>query len=75
MGDDAQMSEAPHWFERLKYPVEDPYYIAKVVRANKCPQCGTDLDTGWECTNYRDCGYDAISIYSWLAAEGYFDEP
>lgn len=23
---------------------------------NRCPKCGGDLDTGWECTV---CGYDA----------------
>lgn len=52
-----------HWFERLKYPITDPHYRVKIVNeAHKCPECGTDLDTGWECTEYRSCGYDARSI-------------
>lgn len=27
-----------------------------VNKLNRCPKCGGDLDTGWECTA---CGYDA----------------
>ena len=28
----------------------------EVNMLNRCPKCGGDLDTGWECTA---CGYDA----------------
>lgn len=27
------------------------------VQADKCPKCGGELDTGWEC---NDCGFDAM---------------
>lgn len=31
--------------------------LRRVTAANgKCPECGNDLDTGWECDN---CGFDA----------------
>lgn len=41
------------------------YLAAKACRerrqrepnANKCPRCGDQLDTGWECTA---CGFDAM---------------
>jgi len=48
------------WYERLKYPIDDPFYRVRIVNeANKCPECAEDLDTGWECS---ECGYDARSI-------------
>lgn len=46
----------------LSFPLIDPLDRVDAVRQNKCPQCGTDLDTGWECTNYDECGYDASPI-------------
>lgn len=30
-----------------------------VVERDQCPQCGGELDTGWECIK---CGYDAKPI-------------
>jgi len=55
-------NNTPHWTKRLKYPITDPYYRVKIVaEMHKCPQCGNDLDTGWEC-NDRSCLYDARSI-------------
>ena len=27
----------------------------------KCPECGGELDTGYEC---NDCGFDATKLYS-----------
>lgn len=29
------------------------------VADDRCPECGGELDTGWEC---NDCGYDARPI-------------
>lgn len=29
------------------------------VRDDKCPRCGGELDTGWECNR---CGFDAFPI-------------
>ncbi len=34
--------------------------MERAVVQDKCPKCGGELDTGWEC---NDCGYDA----KWLA--------
>jgi hypothetical protein len=31
---------------------------AMLAMEDRCPQCGGELDTGWEC---NDCGYDARS--------------
>lgn len=57
------ITKEPPWFQRLQYPITDPHYRVKVVtEVNKCPECGADLDTGWECMNYRKCGYDARPI-------------
>lgn len=28
-----------------------------MIEEDLCPECGGDLDTGWEC---MDCGYDAM---------------
>lgn len=36
--------------------INDPGYRKQVVNEDICPECGGDLDTGWEC---NDCGYDA----------------
>jgi len=44
----------------LTYPVKSPAVRAQVAKDNLCPECGGELDTGWECL---DCGFDA----QWLA--------
>lgn len=31
--------------------------VRDCVDGDKCPKCGGELDTGWEC---NDCGYDAM---------------
>lgn len=33
--------------------------IDALVADDKCPKCGGELDTGWEC---NDCGFDAMPI-------------
>lgn len=31
----------------------------RAVANDRCPECGGELDTGWEC---NDCGFDARPI-------------
>lgn len=33
--------------------------VNTLVADDKCPKCGGELDTGWEC---NDCGFDAMPI-------------
>ena len=42
----------------MRYPVTVPEYREALTEDERCPECGHDLDTGWECIN---CGYDAQS--------------
>jgi len=37
------------------FPIADPDLRAEWVRNDKCPDCGSDLDTGGECTS---CEFD-----------------
>lgn len=38
-----------------------PIKEANAVFQDKCPKCGGELDTGWEC-NTRGCDYDGIKV-------------
>lgn len=38
------------------FPVNSPAIRAELIKENYCPDCGGELDTGWECNS---CGYDA----------------
>lgn len=38
---------------RASHPEQREAYIAN----DRCPECGGDLDTGYEC---NDCGFDAL---------------
>lgn len=38
-----------------------------LAEADICPECGGELDTGWECTR---CGYDAITEATGTTPEG-----
>lgn len=38
------------------YPITSPVIRTAVALEDGCPECGGELDTGWEC---NDCGYDA----------------
>lgn len=49
-----------------KYPVKSEAVRKELVRDETCPQCGHELDTGWECTN-RKCRFDAALIAKKLA--------
>lgn len=37
---------------------KSPVLRRSLARRDICPQCGGELDTGWEC---NDCGYDAMN--------------
>jgi len=39
-----------------EWPVKRPALRRQLVKQDICPQCGGELDTGWEC---NDCGFDA----------------
>jgi tRNA(Ile2) C34 agmatinyltransferase TiaS len=41
----------------MQYPVKAKEYREACVSNDKCPECGGELDTGYECSN---CGYDAL---------------
>lgn len=38
------------------FPIQSPILRRLCAQDDLCPQCGGELDTGWEC---NDCGYDA----------------
>ena len=40
----------------MKYPVKSHTLRRLLARRDKCPECGGELDTGFECNS---CGYDA----------------
>ncbi len=39
------------------FPAKRPVLRRSLARQDICPECGGQLDTGWEC---NDCGYDAM---------------
>jgi hypothetical protein len=41
------------------YPLQDQRERVAAAKNDKCPECGGELDTGWEC---NDCGFDAMSL-------------
>jgi len=42
------------------FPIKNETARRVLIRVEeKCPECGGELDTGWECV---DCGFDAMSI-------------
>lgn len=44
---------------KATFPEQDPKARLALVLEDICPECGAELDTGWECTN-SDCRYDAL---------------
>jgi hypothetical protein len=44
--------------QTLTYPVTDERHRRAIAHRNFCPECGSEVDTGWECNN-RECQYDA----------------
>lgn len=62
----------------LTYPIKnESLRRAVAAKDNICPECGSELDTGWECNN-RECQYDAreealacnnVDVLIWLQAK------
>ncbi len=42
-----------------RYPATDPVLRKELAKRDLCPECGGQLDTGWEC---NACGYDARDL-------------
>ena len=40
-----------------EFPIKQPELRRAVAHENICPECGGELDTGWEC---NACNYDAM---------------
>lgn len=36
-------------------PIKSPALRADAIKRGRCPECGGQLDTGWEC---NDCEFD-----------------
>lgn len=45
----------------LIYPVKNESLRRALAKDGCCPECGAELDTGFECNN-RECMYDALSL-------------
>lgn len=45
--------------DKSRYPVVSQELREHCVAREGCPECGGELDTGWEC---NDCGFDALPI-------------
>lgn len=45
--------------EGLIFPVTNESLRRALAKENVCPECGAELDTGWECNNMA-CQYDAM---------------
>jgi hypothetical protein len=44
--------------DALTYPLKSPSLRRFLIRTyDLCPECGGNLDTGWECNK---CGHDAM---------------
>lgn len=43
-------------FQGAPFPLQSPALRRACAREDICPECGGELDTGWEC---NDCKYDA----------------
>lgn len=37
--------------------IDNPEQREARIADDRCPECGGELDTGWEC---NDCGFDAM---------------
>lgn len=42
-----------------QFPAKSQAVRKQMAQEDCCPQCGGELDTGWEC---NDCGYDAAIL-------------
>ena len=49
--------------DKLNYPVKTKLIRWVLVNTLElCPECGSELDTGWECTEYTKCGFDGLPL-------------
>lgn len=39
------------------FPVQSKAVRVQMIKEDRCPQCGGELDTGWEC---NDCDFDGM---------------
>lgn len=47
----------------LVFPVASPAVRHNLLTEDMCPDCGNDLDTGWECL---DCQFDGlVELWRW----------
>lgn len=42
---------------RIPIPKENKEHRELLIAEDVCPECGGELDTGWEC---NECGFDAM---------------
>jgi len=54
----------------LQFPVKSPAVRQTLAREDTCPECGGELDTGWECL---DCHFDA-ELLAYSAQERRLDQ-
>lgn len=54
----------------LVFPVKWTTLRKECAKRDICPECGGNLDTGWEC---NDCGFDARDI-AYPELQRYMDE-
>lgn len=45
--------------DEAQYPIKNKTLRHHAVKNDLCPECGAELDTGWECLR---CGFDARPI-------------
>ena len=53
---DPEISAGVMAMDPTKYPIKNQILRRALAKQNECPECGDELDTGWECT---ECGFDA----------------
>lgn len=46
--------------DHATFPISNVYVRQQLVEAEICPECGHDLDTGWECT---ECNADFRAFF------------
>lgn len=59
-----------HLVHNLKFPVQGEKLRIALAKDDLCPECGSELDTGFECT---ECGFDAQHL-AYPAHERFVDK-
>lgn len=47
---------------QFTFPATNATVRRELVKQDRCPECGGELDTGWECNR---CGFDARPEVHW----------